>query len=438
MVFPELLLANLGAEPPPTALVVAFSGGRDSTVLLHALAALGARLPAPLRAVHINHRLHPDAGQWARHCRDVSAGLGVEYRSAAVAVDPADPAGLEAAARAARYDALRGMLGQGEWLLTAHHADDQLETVLLQLLRGGGPAGVAGMPARAAFGSGWLVRPLLATARTEILRYADAQSLRYIEDPSNVDRQRDRNFLRHDILPRLAQRWPAAATTVGRAARHAAQAAELLQDLAELDLARIAAPDAASLPIEPVLALGRARAENLLRHWLARRKLPLPDTRRLDELLSQAAHAAGDKAPQVNWPGAEARCWRGRIYAFEPLGAPELLSARWYGEPLPLGRGLGELRAGEGTVGLRSDVLAKGVEIRWRQGGECIRPAGQRHHRQLKDLLREAGIPPWMRGRIPLLWCCDKLAAVGDLWVADEFAASAEPAAHVEWHNRPM
>lgn len=429
----------LRQQPPPTGLLVAFSGGRDSTVLIYALAAVRDRLAVPLRAIHINHDLHADAAHWARRCKDFAASLGIDYISRSVAIDPADGRGLEAAARAARYAALDAELRPGEWLLTAHHADDQLETVLLQLLRGGGPAGLAAMPARAPFGAGCLVRPLLQFQRQELAAYADANGLEFIDDPSNTDRQRDRNYLRHEILPRLTERWPAAAATVGRAARHAAQAKALLADLAALDLAQVAQTDSETLPLESVLALGRERAENLLRHWLTQRKLPVPDTRRLDALLSQAAEAAGDKAPQVLWPGVEARCWRGRIYAFPPLVEVPPLPAQWHGEPLDLGAEMGELRtvAGKGT--LRADVLTEGVEIRWRRGGERIRLAGQQHRRELKDLLREAGIVPWMRSRIPLLWYKDELAAVGDLWVADEFAASAnEPAARIEWRQRPV
>lgn len=433
----DQLLDTLRQKRPPEGLLVAFSGGRDSTVLLHALAAIRDQLPAPLRAIHINHRLHADADQWSRRCEQFAVDLCIDYVARNVEVDPADPRGLEAAARAARYAVLDTELRPGEWLLTAHHADDQLETVLLQLLRGGGPAGIAAMPARASFGAGWLVRPLLDFDRQALSAYANAHNLPCIDDPSNADRQRDRNYLRHEIVPRLKARWPAAAVTAGRAARHAAQAKQLLGDLAMLDLAQLAAVDAATLPIDATLALGRARAENVVRHWLAQRQLPVPDTRRLDALLQQATDAAEDRAPRITWPGAEARCWHGRIYAFAPLPEPHPLPDRWRGEPLSLGAGLGELQAASANNGLRAEVFVDGVDVRWRYGGERIRPAGQRHHRELKALLREAGIPPWLRDRIPLLWVGDKLAAVADLWVADEFAATGHSAMQIQWHNKP-
>ncbi|HET6725794.1 MAG TPA: tRNA lysidine(34) synthetase TilS, partial [Gammaproteobacteria bacterium] len=220
-----------------------------------------------------------------------------------------------------------------------------------------------------------------------------------------------------------------------RAARHAAQATSLLHDLAEADLAQIADAKGDTLPVEPALALGQARAENLLRYWLAGRGLPIPDTRRLDSLLKQAAEAADDKAPQVTWPGAEARCWRGRLYAFEPMGPRPPLPTRWHGEPLAL-KGLGELRAVPAETGLRADIFAAGVQIHWRSGGERIQPAGQRHHRELKDLLREAGVVPWMRDRVPILWFEGEVAAVADLWIASKFAAQPDsPAMHIEWDN---
>lgn len=435
----RLLALIRKSDPAPAGLVVAFSGGRDSCVLLHALASVREQLPAALAAIHVNHQLHPDAVDWARHCRDFAAALAVDYRSIAVTVDPAAPEGLEAAARAARYAALEAQLRVGEYLLTAHHADDQLETALLQLLRGGGPAGVAAMPARARFGAGWLARPMLTFERSELTRYAETHDLAHVEDPSNADRRRDRNYLRHEIVPRLKQRWPAAATAVGRAARHAARARVLLDDLAALDLARIARPGVRYLPVDDVLNLGAARAENLVRYWLAQRGLPLPNTARLDTLLAQAAGARTDSAPRVTWPGAEVHCWHGRLYALAPPAEP-VLPVHWYGEsPLRLGAGLGALHAVDAAGGLRADSFERGVEVRARAGGERLRPAGRKHHRELKDLLREAGVVPWMRRRIPLLWVDDALAAVGDLWIADEFAAPpGEPGLQIEWRDRPV
>jgi tRNA(Ile)-lysidine synthase len=434
----ERLLAVLQRIDAPQAdgYVVAFSGGLDSSVLLHALVAIADELPAPVRAVHINHQLQPQAEDWERHCRRFAAAAGIDYQSAAVTVSPV-AAGLEAAARSARYRALKTLLHEGEWLLTAHHADDQLETVLLQLLRGGGPAGIAGMPDAGPFGTGWHVRPLLGFARTELDAYAALAGLAYLDDPSNTDRRHDRNFLRHEVVTRLKERWPAAAMTVSRAARHAAQASELLADLAALDLERIAPVSAETLPVASLLALGRARAANLLRYWLAQRGLPLPDTRRLDELLAQLQTAADDKAPCAAWAGAEVHCWRGRLYAFVPLDAPAP-TAHWNGaDPLRLGSGPGELHAVRGPGGIKADILARGVQVRFRAGGERIRPAGHPHHRELKNLLQEAGVVPWMRARIPLLWSGEVLAAVGDLWIAEECAAKDGEGMRIEWRNRP-
>jgi tRNA(Ile)-lysidine synthase len=431
----DQLLAKLAAETMPSGLVVAFSGGRDSTVLLHALASLKDRLPAPLRAVHINHQIERRAAQWQQHCRRIAAELGLDCTSQSIDVEPADRRGIEAAARAARYEALKAQLQPGEWLLTAHHADDQLETILLQMLRGSGPAGLAAMPLRVSFGPGDLVRPLLDCRRTDLDDYAEAHGLVFIDDPGNADRDRDRNYLRHAVIPRIKDRWPSVAFTGARVARHAARATDLMNNLADLDLkSLVGSSPSATLPIPPLLALGRPRAENVVRRWLACRSLALPDARRLDTLLTQADEAAPDTAPRVAWAGVEARCWRGGLYAFASLDKPVPLPACWHGESLGLGTGLGELRAVPGKGGLLKDVLAEGVELRWRAGGERLRPAGQAHHRPLKDLLREAAIPPWLRGRVPLLWHKNRLAAVGDLWIAVEFAVPVDkPGVHIRW-----
>ena len=217
----------------PRRYVIGFSGGLDSTVLLHALAETAAEHKTPLLAVHVDHGMQSESAGWAEQCRVTAEQYGVEFRSQRVAVDLGSGKGPEAAARTARYAALCQLMSPGDWLLSAHHEDDQAETLLLNLLRGSGPAGLAGIAAIRRLEPGWLARPLLAFPRAALEQYAAKHGLSWIEDPSNAERILDRNYLRHEVLPLLEVRWPGASQRLNRSSRIAADAAGLLDDLAK-------------------------------------------------------------------------------------------------------------------------------------------------------------------------------------------------------------
>lgn len=378
----------------------------------------------PVRTVHVDHGLHPESADWAATAAATAAALGVDCEIVRVEVVD-DGQGREAAARAARYAALRDRVGDGELLLTAHHADDQAETVLLALLRGSGPAGLAAMPAIAPFGRGMLVRPLLRTRRAALQAWAEAHQLEWSDDPSNTDTSIARNHLRQNVLPVLEAYWPETVGALNLGARWAAEADGLLAQLAELDLAALS--DGATLDAEGVIALGPDRARNLLRHWLAELGLPGAPYMRLDEAVRQLAEAADDRVPEIDWPGAVLRRWGGRLYASVPEHpVPEGWQAEWdVDAPLSLPGGRGRLTLTTAPSGLDAEKLnGVTITVRFRRGGERLRthPAGP--HRQLKHLLAEAGVPPWERGRVPLLYVGDSLVAAGDLLVDAEWAAS--------------
>lgn len=410
---------------------VAYSGGLDSHVLLHLLAGLcRAGGWPPLAAIHVNHGLTPRADAWAGHCRRVCAALGVELVVAAVRVERRGGQGLEAAARAARYRAFTDALGGGELLLQAHHRDDQAETLLLRLLRGSGVAGLAGIPAQRPLGRGELLRPLLDCTRAELLDYARQQQLVWIEDDSNVDEGFDRNFLRHRVLPLLAGRWPGYRDTLARLCAQAAESAELLEALAGVDAAAAQCGD--TLDAAACLALSPARQRNLLRHWLAQRGLPAPGRAQLEQLRAQLP-AVADAELCVTWPGAEVRRHQGRLYAMAPLPAPpEDVDIAWSPPHALLPQALGELRAESASGrGLRA---GGSYRVRSRRGGERCRPQGRAHSQTLKKLLQEAGVPPWWRDRLPLIYCGEQLAAVADLWVCEGFGAGVdEPGWVLHW-----
>lgn len=420
-------------------ILVAYSGGVDSSVLLHALAALRLDLPWPVRAIHVDHRLHADSAQWAAHCASTARTLGIALANRVVAVTDASEQGVEAAARKARYTALRAELQPGEVLLTAHHADDQAETLLLALMRGTGVRGLAGMPVVRPFGRGWHVRPLLPYRRAQLAAWAQARSVAWSDDPSNASTRFARNFLRSEILPRLAARWPAAIEHMQAAAGSLAESAQLLDELAQLDWQHCGIAGQIELPA--LRRLSDARQRNLLRWWLRERGARPPARATLAALRADIDSAAADRVPQIDVDGVRVFRHRDVLYA-EPIARLDTSAGgsawRWR-EPLPLGEGCGALRAVEVRgAGLAIARVPDTFEVRLRAGGERLRPAGARRHRTVKNLLQEADVLPWWRERLPMLYAGERLCAVADLWSDADVAASPEEmGVKIVWEGRP-
>ncbi|MEJ2360381.1 MAG: tRNA lysidine(34) synthetase TilS [Gammaproteobacteria bacterium] len=427
---PETLLAHLLQLPTPRRYCLAFSGGVDSHVLLHALVQIRDRLGcARLHAIHINHGIHPDAAQWARHCAIICQELDVSYETHSLELSRSAGNSLEALARDARYATFTRVMQADDMLLLAHHQDDQAETLLLQLLRGSGVKGLAAMPALTRFATGWLARPLLTQNREDLLGYAMAQQLPWIEDPSNQDTAFDRNFLRHAVLPLMRQRWPALNTALSRAAQHQAEAASLLDEQARQDLAAVANTHSPVLPVAVLTPLSPARQRNVLRYWLHRVcGLPLPSSVQLQRILDEILPAAADAMPLVHWPGAEVRRYRDALYAMPPA---TVVDSHWHRHwdlqvPLDLADGRQLQSRQRRGVGLSCSILEQGVSIRFRQGGERCRLPGHSHHHELKKLFQDWGVPPWCRERIPLVFVGEELVQVVGFGVCASYAAKAD------------
>jgi tRNA(Ile)-lysidine synthase len=432
------VLDEWAATHPPPRITVAFSGGLDSTVLLTALCRLA--LPARVRAAHVDHGLHVRSADWSAHCAQVAAALGAEFIEARVAVDRDSGDGLESAAREARYAALKGLLTPGEWLLTAHHADDQLETLLLRLLRGTGVRGLRGIVAFGRCGAGWLGRPLLGFTRAQVRAEASARQLQWLEDPSNAEQRHDRNYLRLNVIPALRSRWPAAAQHAERLAEQASDAEQLLEARAVEDARSLAEPW--HVPRAVLAALEPARQRNLLRYLLRVLGLEAPSARKIEELRAALLESHAESHAHVGWPGGEGRIYRGALHLMTPLPPPSAARVSGLvavGAPWSGAEGRVELVAASDGRGLPQSWLAHGLALRFRSGGERFKPQGRAHHHSLKDLYQESGVVPWMRDRVPLLYRGEELAAIGDLWVsadADEAPAS-EPRWRVQWTAHP-
>jgi tRNA(Ile)-lysidine synthase len=434
---PDYLLKQLRRQPGAACYWVAFSGGMDSHVLLHALCQLHEVLDAEIGAVHVNHGLQSMADDWGVHCQQVCAELDVPFVSLAADGKALRGESPEAAARHARYTALADWLPAKDCLLTAQHQDDQAETLLLQLLRGSGVSGLAAMPHSTTLGPGRHLRPLLDVSRDELRQYAYAHKLSWIEDPSNTDTAFDRNYLRHQVLPVLQQRWPAVAASLSRSAGHCAEAADLLEDLASRELRPLISGNN-TLSLAGLLALPVVRQRNALRHWIRQVSGTTPSTAVLARIFNDVVGSRRDSEPCVRWDRFEMRRYRSELFLLPQAQQPCHSGAvDWaLAETLALPGAGGVLTANAVTgCGLRADAVAAGrVRVDWRQGGESCQPAGRGHHHSLKKLFQEQGIPPWERARIPLIYVQDQLAAVAGLWVCEPFRTGpAERGFTINW-----
>jgi tRNA(Ile)-lysidine synthase len=425
---------------PAKRFVVAFSGGMDSTVLLHALGS--AAIDVPILALHVDHGLQAGSDEWPAQCEHVADDFGIEFLSERVHIEEFKAQGVEAAAREARYRVLSSHMRAGDWILSAHHRDDQAETLLLNLIRGGGPAGIAGIAAIRSFGCGFLARPLLSFSRDELRDYASLHDLSWIEDPSNTDQRFDRNYVRQEILPRLESRWPEAAKCLQRSSAIASDAAALLDELAEIDAVALIDREHSEridrLNTKALLELPIARQRNVLRYAIRRLGLPPPSAGHVERVLGEVLAAREDAEPLVRWPGVEVRRYRDGLYllAADDSQAPQDPGPLGANDAVQLDGGLGVLRLqADAAEGLSSAMVERGLELRYRQGGEKIKLVGQSHTKQLKKLLQEAGIVPWMRDRIPLVFSGGELVAVADLWMAAD--AASTPGVAIHWENRP-
>jgi tRNA(Ile)-lysidine synthase len=424
---PKKLFSYLRSLTQANDFYIGFSGGLDSCVLLHSLASLRSHDAAfKITAIHINHELSANADHWDNFCRDICGKLQIAYISKKVDVKAISKAGesLEAVARKLRYDVFVNMVPANAVLLTAHQADDQAETLLLQLFRGAGPKGLAAMPQKIIFANDvTLIRPLLNFSRQSLHVYAEQNNLKWIEDESNFDIAFDRNFLRHQVLPIIRDNWQGIVKTLNRTAEHCAEADLLLQELAEQDWQNAMGFIKNTLSIKKLLSLDVPRCNNLLRYWLQQKLvLPLTSTKKMLAIREYVLNSRTDAAPIVQWEGVEIRKYQDDLYAMPPLCAHDagaILPWHDLREPLVLPKNLGTLHC----KNLNSSEMtkAKNISVRFRQGGEHFIPRGRNFSHALKNLFQEWKIPPWQRDRVPLIYSDDQLIAVVGYAVAENF-----------------
>ncbi|HTF96014.1 MAG TPA: tRNA lysidine(34) synthetase TilS [Cellvibrio sp.] len=390
---------------------IGFSGGLDSTALLHALAQLD--LPITLHALHVNHQISPNANAWQHQCEQFCKQLGVAFLAEKVQVKNAGK-GIEDAARAARYSIFERYVNPGDFLLTAHHSNDQAETLLLRLMRGTGPRGLAAIAGERKLATGGkLIRPLLHFSRSALETYAREQQLNWVDDESNQDDHYDRNFLRNQIMPLLQTRWPVFMRKWQQTAELCAQQETLLEEFAQQDLEGANSRTervGQSIDLLWLKSLSVARRQNLLRYWLRRANCELPEATHWQQLEAQLFSAREDAAVEITWGQYSLRPYQDRLF---------LLPAEFPALKLQFIETVANNNAAPHY--LRADL--PDLEIRYRTGGERCKPFGRNHSQTLKKLFQEYQLEPWLRHRVPLVYSEENLVAVGDLWICDGYVA---------------
>ncbi|MBI5429044.1 MAG: tRNA lysidine(34) synthetase TilS [Nitrosomonadales bacterium] len=448
----ERVAAEVLLLPAHSSILIGLSGGVDSVVLLHLLHKLSARFSWQLSALHVHHGISPNADAWSEFCAELCARHHISLHIERVDIAPLRGHGIEAAARKLRHAAFAEQAC--DFVALAHHADDQAETLLLQLLRGAGVRGASAMPvlitsdlpacglgrmagssislkerpqSASRADSPSLVRPLLHCSRDEIMAYAVTHNLRWIEDESNADDSYPRNFLRHRVLPLLGERFPAYRGTLARSAQHFAEASMLLDELAEQDAAQ--AIEGETLAVSALRGLSPPRAKNLLRYFLHRSGALMPQAVQLDDMLGQLCGARQDAAVCITYGNFEVRRYQGRVHVLHAMGAfdPDLVLA-WRDEvklDWPVLHAQLHFRRTAGS-GISLEKLSRApVTLRLRHGGETLRPHPNAATRSLRNLLQEHRIPPWQRDRLPLLYCGDELVCMTGVAIAAEYQAKA-------------
>lgn len=416
--------------------LVAFSGGLDSTVLLHQLVTLRdtQAMDIHLRAVHIHHGLSPYADEWAAHCQQICSQWNVAGEVKRVQLAD-EGLGIEAHARAARYKALALALRPGEVLLTAQHLDDQCETFLLALKRGSGPAGLAAMPERLRFGATELIRPLLGQTRKQLEEWASEHQLTWIEDESNQDDSFDRNFLRLRVLPEIEKRWPHFPQSVARSAELCGEQEQLLDELLAEQLHTLIQADG-SLLIEPLLPLSAIRRGALLRRWFASQNASMPSRALLARLWDEVATSREDANPRLKFGDYEIRRYQGALYwlpVTQGLG-DKIVSWCAPFAPVNLPDGLGTLQCAANGLEIRAPLESEPVTVRFKASGQ-FHIVGRERGRSLKKIWQELGIPPWQRERTPLLYYGEQLIAALGVFVTRDGQATEQSCWRIDWQK---
>ncbi len=426
----ENLLQTLKSFPVVNSYIVGFSGGADSTALLHALSKIFLQLDAPISAAHVNHGIHPEADHWQQECENFCRQHGIELTCLRIELKNCSGKGLEAEARHLRYEAISGLLKPGDSLLTAHHADDQAETLLLNLMRGSGVDGLSGMPESRPLGPGFLQRPLLRFKNSALRDYLHHNGIDWTEDPSNQHLDHDRNFMRHEVIPLLEQRWPEVSQRLLLTREAMSDARHLLEKLADEYLGvNLAHPFVLHITVQC-----RANAELfklLIRRWMKVSDATGVPSYQLDSFYEQVQHTGNDHNISIHWDGWILRCYKNKLWLHTEQAILPCPAVKWPKQQreLDLGGDAGRLvlRSTDRPESQRepfTGVLPDGeVSVAGRNSTEASVISHGGHHKSLKNLFQAADIPPWLRDSIPLCKLDNEIVAIGDWCLNEQFSS---------------
>ncbi|MFP3019680.1 MAG: tRNA lysidine(34) synthetase TilS [Arsenophonus sp.] len=406
------IIKNIGSKHK---ILVGFSGGLDSTVLLDSLVKL-RKTTSPnlkIRAVYIHHGINNKANEWAIHCQKVCLDLQVDFCLQYVYINKTKK-GIEAAARDSRYQVFREISLPKEIIVTAQHLDDQVETFLLALKRGSGPAGLSAMPISIPFADTYLIRPLLSISRKQLFFYAKSKSLSWIEDESNQDQRYDRNFLRLIIMPYFKSRWPYFLKTVARSARLCAEQESLINELLKNYLFDLVTPEG-SLQLDTLISFSKIKRNAILRRWFSLHGILMPSYSQLEQIWKNVICARSDAQPKfILFNKNVIRRFKQQLWLLPKFKDLTKICLSWkLPSELKLPDNLGKLIITNNGKELRAPLQNEKVTVRFGLKGK-IKIIGRQHSRKSKKIWQELGVAPWLRDRTPLIYYNDKLiAAVG-------------------------
>ena len=422
-------------------IIIGYSGGVDSHVLLHLIANL-SEFKDKVTAVYIHHGLQACADDWAVHCQQIAYDLNVKFKVVRVNARATAGQSPEEAARSARYQAFKEILTENDILLFAQHRNDQLETVLLQLFRGAGLKGLSGMPAVIEFSSGMLIRPLLDVNQEDITKYAQRHNLQWIEDPSNQDVRFDRNYLRQKIIPLLEQRWPGIDTTVSRVAVNCSQAQAALSAGAQMKMSLLYEPDLQCLSVAGLLEHDDLTQQWVIREWMNHLGARMPTQKVMTAILQDVLLARQEANPVVRHDGYNIQRYRDGLYMVLEQKKPDLSQiVNWteQHDSLSLPDNGKLIPRSDAKQGIAKQVWQQGnIQVKYRQGGEKIALANRTGRHSLKKLYQEEAVAPWLRDIIPLIYVNGELAAIASYWVSADFYAQGEACISLFWEKQKV
>ncbi len=430
------LLTVLASLPQANRYLIACSGGLDSSVLLHLFHSVSKDIESEIGVIYVDHGLHAESENWGKHCASLCEDYGLKFISLKVAGSPDKGESIEDWARQQRYALLSEYMQQNDVVVTAHQLDDQLETFFLNLLRGAGARGLSAMPVIREFANGLLVRPLLPFSRAQLEAYAEQHGLKWIIDSSNEDIEFDRNYLRHQLLPVIKERWPSYQKTIARLISQQAETRQILDERAERDLECASISGSVGLNFSVVNALSDARKKNLLAYWIKRNGMSLPNAKLLEQILSDIFLSSPEKSPCVNWDDVELRRYGNQLYLMKRLADDNNnCILPWDIEsPFQFNNQSISVVKQQGDGVAASFMNHNQISVRFRQGGETIRPYPEGKTKTIKQLFQEARVLPWCRQRYPLIYINDELVAVPGICIDKKFHADAnQEAYHFIW-----